>query len=500
MINIDLTQREFLATILDDTNLDNKVQGRYTVNIPELQPHMPHDDKGIIVKNHVHKWRVTPSKYGEYGQYFPLQPFTQVMVKFFENDPNTGYIDRVVSDFEENTDVLAQDCVDAKSALKDRDNQYIICKTPKFHNIIYFNEETDKEPNKFVIVFNRDEESEYTDRTAQKDRKRRTVVYVDENGIHLWTHDNNRVRIRMDENRQIGGNKTEYVKNYRTQHIGKDNDLTVHKNDRLHVKENRHHWIEGEQITNIDKDEYAHNAGNQTHLIDKDVLRIIEQNLSEKITQNRETKISGNDTTNIDGNQDVKITGNETSNTTGNTNKKVSGSLTVEVSGNINITSNSTINVYATKVNVDSPRIDLNSQMASATSASSAKTTKEVEYPKSTPTPKTPESYEEPEYDMEDPKDYEDKANHRYNSSWTKDGFKHAEMAKARTRVRDLGPNETNDYELEDEYPTNEDNKDQRERKQVVGEKCDDVTDSYNIKYRETLSGGEYYNGPSSQN
>ena len=71
-------------------------------------------------------------------------------------------------------------------------------------------------------------------------------------------------------------------------------------------------------------------------------------------------------------------------------------------------------------------------------------------------------------------------------------------MAKARTKVRDLGPNETKDYELEDEYKADEDDKDMRERMQIVGKKCDDVTDSYNIQFRETVSGGEYYNGPDS--
>ena len=514
---IDLTQREFLGTVLDDTNLDNKVQGRYTVFIPDLQPHMDHEEKGIIVKNHTHKWNLSPSKYGEYGQHFPIQPYTQVIVKFFENDPNAGYIDRIVSDFDENTDVLAQDCVDAKSNLKDRDNQYILLKTPKFWNAIYFNEETEKEPNTFYFIFNRDKESTYTERESEKDRNRRTVLRVDETGIQLWTHDNNIVRIRMNENRQIGGNKTEYIKNNLTEHIGKDKDLTVHENDRYHCRGDKHEWIEKDKIVNIDKDEYVHNAGNRTLLIDKDIQRIIKQNIIDKIEQNRDThisqddttkidgnkdiKVSGNDTADISGNKDTKVSGNNTADISGNKDTKVSGNLTIEVSGNINITSSSTVNVYATKVNIDSPRIDLNSQKASATSAASAasaKDAKDAEYPKSTPTPKYPDSFKEPDYQSEDPKDYEDKANHRYDSSWTNDGFKHAEMAKARTKVRDLGPNETKDYELEDEYKADEDDKDMRERMQIVGKKCDDVTDSYNIQFRETLSGGEYYNGPDS--
>jgi len=43
----------------------------------------------------------------------------------------SGYIDRIISDWKDDRDVLGQDCVDVKSVPTDRDEQYIIFKTPK---------------------------------------------------------------------------------------------------------------------------------------------------------------------------------------------------------------------------------------------------------------------------------------------------------------------------------------------------------------------------------
>ena len=491
---IDIRNREFIGTILDDEsdNLDIRVEGRYKVHIPTLMPHIPFN-QGIWIKNHVNKWGISSSKYGEYGQHFPLQPFTKVVVRFFENDFNTGYADRIVSDFRANTDVLAQDCVKQKSSLKDRDNQYIILKTPKYWNGMYINEETEKEPNSLILIFNRDKESTYTEREAEGERNRRTVFYIDETGVRMWTHDNNFVRIRMDQSIHVGGNKTKYVEHNRTTHIGEDEDLTVHGNHRYHTRKDRHDWIEGKRLTNIDDDEFKHNKGNINTLTDKDIQNWIKQNVLDKIDQNRDTHIGGNDTSKIDGNVDGKISGNKITNVSGNYDNKVSGNITIEASGNINLTANGMINAYSSsQINADAPMIYLNSQKTSSTPAATAADAKDSEYPKSIPIPKYPESYKEPEYDWEEPKDFED-SNHRYNSSWTNDGFIHAEMAKARTKVRDLGPKETTDYELEDEYPAEEDNKDQRERKQIVGKKCDDVTNDYNISNREALDGKQYY-------
>ena len=128
-----LTNKEFLGKIIPKTAPgfhDSKLQGRYKVFIPELMPHIANNE-GIYCKNHIHKLRITGSDDGEYGQYFPLHAGTYVVVKFQANDFNTGYIDRIVSDYDENSNVEAQDCTTSVPNEADRDEQTILFKTPK---------------------------------------------------------------------------------------------------------------------------------------------------------------------------------------------------------------------------------------------------------------------------------------------------------------------------------------------------------------------------------
>jgi hypothetical protein len=202
------------------------MKGRYKVHLPDLMPHLEEYD-GIWCKNHTNKWNITPSDVGEYGSHYPLHPGTYVIVKFFENDLNTGYIDRILSDYKDNRDVEAQDCVSPKPALTDRDEQYIIFKTPKNFNIFYVNEDTTNEPNTIYLIYNRDNSPE-----------RRTVFKIDESGVSLYTRDNNRIRIKLDENKQIDGNQTNLVKGYKTEHIEGDKDSHFHSNKNEKVNNN----------------------------------------------------------------------------------------------------------------------------------------------------------------------------------------------------------------------------------------------------------------------
>jgi hypothetical protein len=199
----DLRHKEFIGRIIpkgSDKEFDQKMKGRYRVHIPELMAHIE-EEKGIWCKNHVHNWRMTSSDVGEYGSHYPLHSGTYVIVKFFENDYNTGYIDRILSDYEDNTDKEAQDCVEVKPALTDRDEQYVIFKTPKKWNIFYVNEDTENEPNTMYLIFNRDNSPE-----------RRTVLRINESGIHIWTRNNQRIRIKEDEDIQVDGNANKLVK------------------------------------------------------------------------------------------------------------------------------------------------------------------------------------------------------------------------------------------------------------------------------------------------
>ena len=228
--NVNLTDKEFIGTIIpkgSPREYDNiKMKGRYRVHIPELMPHMEKDE-GIMCKNHTNNWRITPSDVGEYGSYFPLHSGTHVIVKFHTNDIQSGYIDKIISDWKDDRDVLGQDCVDVKTSETDRDEQYIIFKTPRKWSIFYVNEDTEKEPNTIYLVYNRD-----------NGPKRRTVFRIDESGLSFDTRDNRRVRIRMDDNQQVDGDQTELVKGYSTEHVDGDKDSHFHSNEVINIDGN----------------------------------------------------------------------------------------------------------------------------------------------------------------------------------------------------------------------------------------------------------------------
>jgi hypothetical protein len=343
-----LIEHEFIGTVLPD--LDPLQKGRYRVHIPELMQHIS-EQNGIWCKNHVHAWRITPSADGEYGSYFPLHADTKVIIKFYSNDINTGYICRIISDALDQTDKEGQDAVTVKPSLKDRDEQYIIFKTPKKFNVFYANEETENEPNTIYLVYNRDGNPE-----------RRTVYRIDESGIHLWTRDNRRVRILLDENRQIDGNQTEYIKLSRKRNIGEHDSLAVRGNKITNVIENEDRTVYKTRTTNIHE--------NEDKTIKKDQIE------------------------NVEGNKDNLVKGNLTI--------QVQGECSISVDGKCNIWSGSEINAVA-------PMINLNCGTAS----------------------KVPSKTSKP-----------------------------AEPALPKTTVRDLGPGETEEYDLEDS----------------VGDKCDDAT------------------------
>ncbi len=227
---------------------DPKYMGRYLIHIAELMPHKP-EDEGIWCKNHVHKNRMTRSSVGTYGSYMPLHAGTKVIIKFYENDWQTGYVDRIISDYEENTTWEAQDNEGTIPDEKDRDEQYILLKTPKKWNILYVNEDTKNEPNTIYLVFNRDDEN----LKSPGEPGRRTVYRVDESGIHTWTRDNQRVRIWQDDNKQVSGDQTEYVEGYRTKHVDGDEDVHLHSKRRWMVDDDEHHHIGGNKTSLIDK-------------------------------------------------------------------------------------------------------------------------------------------------------------------------------------------------------------------------------------------------------
>ena len=161
-----LTDREFIGTILPTK--DSAHQGKYKVNIPELQPHMK-DSTGIWCKNHTCKNRITPSGDGVYGSYYPLHAGISVIVKFFANHIESGYIDRIISDAYPES--LPYEIIE-------RDDYYQIIRTPKYNNLIAIYEGSSASKNvpknSIHIYYN----------------ETRTVVVIDELGVHIVTSDN----------------------------------------------------------------------------------------------------------------------------------------------------------------------------------------------------------------------------------------------------------------------------------------------------------------------
>lgn len=180
-----LTNREFIGTILPKKS-DAAHQGKYRVNIPVLQPHMK-ENEGIWCKNHINKYRVTPSMDGIYGSYYPLHPGTSVIVKFFANHIESAYIDRIISDAY--TETLPYEIIE-------RDDYYQIIRTPRYNNLIAIYEGPPPPPDADG------NEQPWTIANAQPSKnipknsihiyynETKTVVVIDENGVHIITADN----------------------------------------------------------------------------------------------------------------------------------------------------------------------------------------------------------------------------------------------------------------------------------------------------------------------
>lgn len=178
---LELVNREFIGTVLPDK--DSNHQGRYKVNISELQPHTKNTD-GIWVKNHSCRNRISPSAVGICGAYFPLQAGMAVIVKFFSNHIDSGYVDRVISDAYPES--LPFEAIE-------RDDFYILLRTPIHDNIIavYDSNAASKNipKNSIHVYFN----------------KTRTTVVIDETGINIKTDDNINVTVAKNVNITAAG-------------------------------------------------------------------------------------------------------------------------------------------------------------------------------------------------------------------------------------------------------------------------------------------------------
>jgi hypothetical protein len=148
-----------------------------------------------------------------YGQYHPIQPGTLVLVCFYEDDLNTGYIERIISDQQQKTQPQIGVDVEPKS-IKDRDDVHVIFKTPKYHNALYILEDTaDGDtgltkkliPNSIHLYYN----------------MHRTSMIINECGIHWFTMDSYGKTIIGDYAKWVLGDYSRFIG-------GKTNIVTTH--------------------------------------------------------------------------------------------------------------------------------------------------------------------------------------------------------------------------------------------------------------------------------
>lgn len=205
---INLRQFTYHGIVLK--NKDIKKQGRYKIHIPELHT-LIKTDSGIWCKNQQHLWRWTPSHDYMYGEYFPLQPGTKVLIRFYENDFHSGYVDRILSDQVMNTTPKIG-CKLNPEAIDDRDDVYMLYKTPKKHNLFVILEDTKDSkngltqnliPNSIHLYYN----------------YRRTTMILNQDGIHWFTMDNRGVTVEGHNSEWVNKSEKIYVKDTRDVYV-----------------------------------------------------------------------------------------------------------------------------------------------------------------------------------------------------------------------------------------------------------------------------------------
>lgn len=190
----------FHGIILDEPDSEDN-QGKYKVHIPELQPFLE-EDSGIFALNHIHSWRSGSSDDHFYGNYYPLQPGSKVVVKFSNNDFNSGEIIRIISDNLTNQNPKIAVKKNPPPSIKDRDEVYLLYKTPKKHNMFLILEDTedsesglDKVANSIHLYYN----------------YRRTTLIINEDGIHWFTMDNRGITVEGNNNKWVEGNEKNFI-------------------------------------------------------------------------------------------------------------------------------------------------------------------------------------------------------------------------------------------------------------------------------------------------
>lgn len=257
-----------------------KNRGRYKVYIPTYMQHR--GLKSVIwCKNHIHKYRygINESFEGDmliYGEYKPLQIGSRVIVKFFSNDMSSGYIDRLITDYEDN-------CLPFELEHVDQRDVNVILRTAKHHNLIAVLEDIETEfsdsdknvpKNSFHIYYDDD----------------KVRIIANEDGLYTWVEkdkftrilQNNTVWIEEDNKHFISGNNRYLIEGNNTICIKGTNKLIVHELSEELYKDNKNQQIDENKNTKI--------YGNRTTEIHKDDNLDIGQNLNIDIGANADIK------------------------------------------------------------------------------------------------------------------------------------------------------------------------------------------------------------------
>lgn len=286
-----LVDKEFSGTVIEGGDPDNR--GRYRVTINGLMPNIYNDSTQnfIYCTNEITGFRDTfcDSSSNSYGQYFPLQVGTKVIIKFHREDYESAYVSRINSDYYPGQMPLGVGGGESDSS--NRDNLYQLMRTPGNDVIAITGKTTAGSAPKDSIYFYHKEDN--------------VKVTYDTDGIHVYTKKN------LDE--QIDG--TGYIK------IDKDVDIILGQNLQVITKQNT--------TIEIDQDNNITIKGNSKIGIEGDC----------------DLTVKGNNRIGIYGNCDVSVKGEGKISVSGNCNLTVGGNCMISASGNCDIN--------ATKVNLN---------------------------------------------------------------------------------------------------------------------------------------------------
>ncbi len=266
----NLTTKSYNGTVLSD--IDPERKGRYLVRIPGLQPLLS-ESRGVWIKNHIHKYRDnTSSQYGRYGQYFPIMPEARVLVKFYSNDTNSGYIDSIIDDDIPNDDISGTS-LPADSKLEPGDNREGTFKIPLPFNAEYDRDEmfqiirTPKHQNLFMIT---------EDTTGDP---------LPKNSIHLY-HDKHRTKMVMNEygyNLMTKQNKIQLIDQSHFKDILMNEHIMINQDKHDIVNNEKRDYIKNNYYTISDKSIYIQSNDNAIHLLSPGNLGTINLAASQNI-------------------------------------------------------------------------------------------------------------------------------------------------------------------------------------------------------------------------